>query len=257
MGLGNEFWPTTCVLSRVAQILRSAPTCGPLRVDSHVARHQLARASTHWPVGSLCQFFLLPRNELRENSRHYRKRERPSPLSKSGPRGIKGALPWPVPALPSSRASSLSPETHHRRQCCVRRKGEIRHRRPSAALQPWPCGSTGELRLVVPLVRNHLGRAEDVRPFLNCSPTPWSPGRSAVRRGLDICATNPRCDYLLTTRCPSLSVLRIVVLGLVLVGARAWSTVHGAAVCSGQRHRVVCPRGSGSVNRWIQWDGPD
>jgi hypothetical protein len=99
--------------------------------------------------------------------------------------------------------------------------GEIRHRRPSAALQPWPCGSTGELRLVVPLVRNHLGRAEDVRPFLNCSSTPWSPGRSVVRRGLDICATNPRCDYLLTTRCPSLSVLRIVVLGLVLVGARA------------------------------------
>jgi hypothetical protein len=51
-----------------------------------------------------------------------------------------------------------------------------------------------------------------------------------MRRGQGICAHNPRYGYPLTTRYPSLSVLRIIVLGLVLVGARTGFSVHGAVV---------------------------
>jgi hypothetical protein len=119
-----------------------------------------------------------------------------------------------------------------------------RHRRPSATLQPWPSGTTRELRLVVPLVRNHLGRAVDVRPFLNFSPTLWNPGRSAVRRGQGICVHNPRYGYPLTTSYPSLSVLRIIVLGLVLVSARTGFSVHGVVV------RCLCV-----IGRWGECSG--
>jgi hypothetical protein len=53
-------------------------------------------------------------------------------LTTPGDKWPGNALPWSVPALPYSRASSFSPETHHRRRhCCIRRKGEIHHRWPS------------------------------------------------------------------------------------------------------------------------------
>jgi hypothetical protein len=79
------------------------------------------------------------------------------------------------PLIPS--CAICAPKSHRRRQRRVRGGERAHHHRPCATLQSWPYGTSRELSLVVPLVCNHLGRAEDVRPSFNCSPKSWKPGR--------------------------------------------------------------------------------
>jgi hypothetical protein len=101
------------------------------------------------------------------------------PTFPASPRPYKGGLAATLfPLLPSCANScteiTLSPPA----PCSGRRESAPPSTaRYTAVVALW---YSRELSLVVLLVRNHLGRAEDVRPSFNCSSMSWKPGR--VRR---------------------------------------------------------------------------